>query len=354
MTFTRLFILVVLFSLAGIQKIQAEETDQFTLPPTELLDLGPTASQRLSQVIQDVLDQTNSEIQTLLPRAKSSRFAASQLALRLKDTYLADLIYDKTGPGFPRWLRLDRFEKQAKPIQFKEKRPWKTVYWLAFSTFPPALLGLSPTINIYDHYMGTDKLGHFFMQGHSYYKLYRLFLNSGKSADQAHQAMVTYGQVIEQSYMGTVINGIYSNADLSANYAGWKFYMNLFHSVKIGNSSLLPLLVLHSNKWEFAKHVNKDELLKPYLSDNLNEALNPSRYSYSRSQIRNQVKKRCSDWIERRGITKQIIVAKLEETKRWHGEGYGHWLPASNAITLETCFEGASKRLPKAKLRVVL
>ncbi|MBA3536481.1 MAG: hypothetical protein H0T84_07725 [Tatlockia sp.] len=341
MTFIKLFFLIVLVSFAGIQKIQAEETDQFTLPPTDLLDLGPTASQRLAYIIETVLAQTNSEIQSLLPKVKSSRVAASQLALRLKDTYIADLIYDKTGPGFPRWLRLDRFDKQVKPIQFKEKRPWQTVYWLVFSPFPPALIGLAPTINMYEHYLGTDKLGHFFMQGHSYYKLYMYFLNGGKSAEQAHRAMIRYGQVIEQSYMGTVINGIYSNADLSANYAGWKFYMNLFHHIRIGHRSLPPLLVLKGNRWEFTKHVNKDELLKPYITDNLNEALNPSRYAYSRGQIRNQVKKRCANWIERRGITKEIIIAKLQETKRWHGEAYGHWLPEGNAITLETCFKDA-------------
>lgn len=335
----RLFILTLVISFIGIQTLQAEETDQFTLPPYELEDIGPLASLKLANLIESVVAQTNAEIQALLPRSKHSRIAALQLATRLNETYLADLIYDKTGPGFPRWLRLDRIPIQEKPIQFKERRPWKTVYWLVFSTFPPALIGLAPTINLYNYYFGTDKLGHFFMQGHSYYKIYSFLLKRGKTPEQAHRVMISYGQVIEHSYMGTGINGIYSNADLSANYAGWKFYMNLFHSVDIADQKLRPILVLNGNLWEFSKQVNKRQLLKPYLSDNLNEALNPSYYAYSRGQIRSQVKKRCQDWIAKKGITQPIIVAKLAETKNWHGEVYGHWLPAKSAITLETCFK---------------
>ena len=88
---------------------------------------------------------------------------------------------------------------------------------------------------MYGYYFGTDKLGHFFMQGHTYYKIYMYYQDHGKSAEQAHAAMITYGQILEQTYLGTLINGVYSNADLSGNYAGWKFYMNLGHSVKIGD-----------------------------------------------------------------------------------------------------------------------
>ncbi|KGP62726.1 hypothetical protein EP47_13550 [Legionella norrlandica] len=340
MALTRFFFLIVLFCIWGVQEGQAEETDQFTLPPSELLDIGPFASHKLFEVLEKVVAQTNSEIQMLLPRAKYSRHAASQLALRRNDVYLADLIYKNMGPGFPRWLRWNRVPNDFKPIRYKEIWPWKTVYWLVFSQSPLFIIGLAPTINMYGYYFGTDKLGHFFMQGHTYYKMYTYFLAHGKSAKQARAAIVLYGQILEQTYLGTLINGIYSNADLSANYSGWKFYMNLAHSVQIGDKTLPPILVLNGNKWEFAKHVNKNDLLKPYLSDNLNEAFNPCHYTFMRSQIRRQIRKRCANWIERKGVTKQIVEAKLEETSRWHGENYGHWLPAKSAVTLNVCFGG--------------
>ena len=340
MVFTRLFILIVFLNIWGIQDVKAEETDQFTLPPNELVDIGPMASHKLFAVLEYVIARTNSEIEMLVPRSQHSRHAASQLLLRRNDSYIADLFYEQGGPGFPRWLRWSPQSINYKSMQYKQIWPWKTVYWLAFSQSPLSLVGLAPTINMYHNYFGTDKLGHFFMQGHTYYKIYMYYRNHGKSIEQAHAAIVTYGRILEYTYLGTLVNGIYSNADLSANYAGWKFYMNLVHSVRIGDRTYPPILILNEGKWEFSKHVNKDNLLKPYLSDNLNEALNPCSYAFSRSQIRRQIKKRCGEWIERKGLTQQIVEAKLEETNRWHGELYGHWLPKSMRVTLDTCFGG--------------
>lgn len=340
MTLARLFFLLVIISLSGIQKTFAEETDQFTLPPTELYDMGPMASAKLYDVLNSVIAQTNAELRMYQARANISSHAAAQLAKRQSDIYLADLLYQRTGPGFPRWLRWNRSEKYSKPIEFRERWPWNTVYWLFITQSPFFLVGLTPTVNMYNYYFGTDKFGHFFMQGHSYYKLYMFCLAHGKSKKQAREVMVTYGEIIEQTYLGTMINSVYSNADLSANYAGWKFYMNLAHSVRIGDKTLSPILELKDNQWQFSKRIDKNTLLKPYMSDHLNEALNPSRYLFLQGQIRRQVKKRCADWIERKGLTQQFVQAKLDEVKLWHNEPYGHWLTASNAVTLNACFGG--------------
>jgi hypothetical protein len=333
MALIRIFFLIAIL-MSGSQNLQAEETDQFTLPPTELIDIGPMVSQKLFYVLEKVIDQTNLEMQILLPKSKQSHYAASQLALRKKGAYLADLLYKYTGPGFPRWLRWKPTANQL----YKETKPWKTVYWLVFSQSPLFVIGLAPTINMYGYYFGTDKLNHFFMQGHTCYKLYLYCLTLGKSPEQARKIMVTFGQILEQTYLGTMMNGVYSNADLAGNYAGWKFYMNLTQRVKIGNKTYPPIFVLKGNKWEFSKHINKNNLLRPYISDHLNEAFNPCRYSFSRSQIRKQVKQRCPEWIRRKHISPQLVETKLTETSYWHGENYGHWLPADNVITLNTCF----------------
>ncbi|KTD17082.1 hypothetical protein [Legionella jordanis] len=339
MALARLLFLLTVFSIVWTTKSQAEETDQFSLPPVELADIGPYASNQLVQVLKQVMNQTNAEIQMLLPRSKQSRNAAAKLALRLKGDYLADLVYQKTGPGFPRWFRWEDLYSQAKPFRYREIWPWKTIYWLVFSQSPVSLIGLAPTINMYGYYFGTDKLGHFFMLGHSYYKIYSYLLAHGKSPKQARAAIIFYGQFIEQTYLGTMINGVYSNADLSANYAGWKFYMNLTRTVRVGTHKLSPIFVLNGNQWQFNKLHKEGHLLKPYLSDNLNEAWNPSHYAFMRSQIQRQVMKRCTDWIQRRSINPGVVEAKLRETNHWHGEDYGHWLPAKHAVTLNVCFQ---------------
>ncbi|WED41986.1 hypothetical protein [Legionella cardiaca] len=338
-------ILWIMILFLNLWEAQAEETDQFTLPPYELVDIGPTVSRKLFEVLENAMNQTNSEIQSLLPHAKQSRRAASQLAQRRTDAYVIHLIYKQVGIGLPestyeRWLHWSHFPKELQPMRYSAIWPWKTVYWLVLSQFPGTLCLLSPTINMYGYHFGTDKIGHFFQQGNGYYKIYMHALAHGKSAKQAHAAIITHGQRQEDGFFGTLINGIYSNADLSANYAGWKFYMNIAHSVQIGDQTLAPLIILRGNKWEFARNIDKDNLLKPYLNDNLNEAWNPAHYFFMRGLIRKHVKKRCEDWIQRMGITHESVQAKLSEISLWKGEDYGHWLPPKDAITLDVCFGG--------------
>ncbi|CEK11575.1 hypothetical protein [Legionella hackeliae] len=347
MAFARNILWLVIFLLSGwgVQNVQAEETDQFTLPPGELVDIGPLMSHRIFDILEKAMNQTNLEIQQLEAKAKDSRRVASQLALRRTDAYIIELIYKEVGIGLPestleRWVHWGRFPKELQPMRYTAIWPWKTVYWLVISQFPGTLFLLSPTINMYGHYFGTDKIGHFFQQGRGYYKVYMRHLARGKSPEQAHTAMVIRGQRQEDGLYGTMINGIYSNGDLSANYAGWKFYMNLAHPVKIGNQLLPPIIVLNGNKWEFAQKIDKDTLLKPYINDNLNEAWNPCHYFFMRSQIRRNIKKRCTEWIQRTGLTRTKVQKKLIETSLWMGEDYGHWLPIKDAVTLDVCFSG--------------
>ena len=339
------WVMILLLSVCGVRVAQSEETDQFTFPTGELVDIGPTVSRRLYDVLEKAMAKTNLEIQALLPKAKNDRRAASQLTRRSSDAYIIDLIYDETGVGLPestfeRWLRWGRFPKEIQPMRFSPTWPWQTVYWLIFTQCPGSLIFLSPTINMYGYYFGTDKIGHFFQQGQGYYKMYMRYLAKGKSVEQAHAAIVIHGQRQEDSFFGTLLNGIYSNGDLSANYSGWKFYMNLAHTVQIGNRSLPPIIVFKNNKWGFARDIDIDNLLKPYINNTLNEAWNPCHYLFMQSVIRRNIKKRCKAWIERKGLTHEMVQAKLTETSRWKGEDYGHWLPARDAVTLDVCFGG--------------
>lgn len=334
---TRMLLIIIACFFGAIQGLYAEETDQFTLPSTALYDQGPDASAKLYAVLEQIVHDTNSKISQY--STSHSKHAIRQLQSLLKGDDFADTLYKRTGPGYPRWLRDNRVYDSKLPRYYKELRPWKTVYWLVFSQSPFSLIGLAPTINMYNHYFGTDKLGHFFMQGHTYYTIYNYFIKHNKTAQQAHDLMILYGQFLEQTYLGTLINGVYSNGDLSANYAGWKFYLNLTHTVVIGKHKVSPILILHNQQWSFSPRITKSNLLKPYISDNLNEALNPCRYSFMRARIGKLVAERCPAWIDREHITFNKIQSKLAYSRFWHGENYGHWLPAKDAVTLELCFK---------------
>ncbi|MFC6672641.1 hypothetical protein [Marinobacterium aestuariivivens] len=64
--------------------------------------------------------------------------------------------------------------------------------------------------------MGLDKLGHFFAQGWQYFELTAL---GGGTLEQA----LALGREQEQGRYGYLTTGIFSYADLAANFNGWRF-----------------------------------------------------------------------------------------------------------------------------------
>ncbi len=125
--------------------------------------------------------------------------------------------------------------------------------------------GLGPNIKVNGVLIGTDKIGHFFSQGR---KFYRRYLRSGDEAKAARRAVMT-----EHLLFGRLLTGSFSNADLVANYEGYRFHRGLFHDGAVGRR---PALMAWRNgrpermrDFTWADHVN----------DFWDEALNPNAYS---------------------------------------------------------------------------
>jgi hypothetical protein len=68
--------------------------------------------------------------------------------------------------------------------------------------------------------IGSDKLGHFFQQGHEYYQ------ESHRTGGSVASA-VAGGQAQESGGYGLATTGVFSNADLEANRKGLDFYNDL-------------------------------------------------------------------------------------------------------------------------------
>lgn len=75
--------------------------------------------------------------------------------------------------------------------------------------------GLAPNIQVNGYYFGTDKLSHFTSVGYIYY--------SKKSPIKG----IEYGIRDEKTLHGYWASGVFSYADLEANYQGYLFYKNL-------------------------------------------------------------------------------------------------------------------------------
>jgi len=76
---------------------------------------------------------------------------------------------------------------------------------------------LSDVVNINGYLIGLDKLGHFFAEGWQYFELTHF---NDYSIEQA----VAWGKQQEAGKYGYSTTGIFSFADLVANYNGWRFW----------------------------------------------------------------------------------------------------------------------------------
>jgi hypothetical protein len=215
-----------------------------------------------------------------------------------------------------------------------------------FFIFPGNYLTISSTVKVYESQFGTDKIAHFFQQGYAYYKIYnRAVARGGLAPDQALRKAIEWGQMTERTFYGTLVSGVYSNADLCANFVGMKFYQNLTGQIKIGDETKPALLVLKDGAWTFNESVAQTPqfLVKPFLSDHLNEALNPSIFTGNfglRSFVRRTVKKQsCKQWLDRHPRVSEAVWNQVSgRLRRWHGEDYG-FTESPNFVTISNvCF----------------
>jgi hypothetical protein len=192
---------------------------------------------------------------------------------------------------------------------------------------------LSPTINLNGIYLGTDKLGHFFEQGYEYYEVYRHELAHGRDEATAFRKAVELGVSQENGIYGKMIDNVYSNADLAANYAGLKFYINLTRPITLGGVHYEPILTFRDNRWQFNEKARRD-FLRPFITEHLNEAMNPCRYSWPlRVGVRNNVRVLVPRWLAFYNTTLPQEQQRLQQITKWYGEDYGH-SGFKNVVTL--------------------
>ena len=332
------------------------ETDQFNLPPEPLADIGDEVSEFAIENLREVVEKVNDKIRAAQGCAekKSSNSADNNCRtsnsekndlkyLRSEDA-IAKAIYKELGDGiFPFTkanLWLERHEFKAQPARFKTSFQ-ESIYLTA----PFNYLTISPTVNLYGTNFGTDKMAHFFDQGYDYYKIYKRGVEKGLTEDEAIQETVKWGHKTEKTYFGTLVSGVYSNADLYSNYAGLKFYLGLTKETKIGNSIRPAILILENGFWKINENADLPEiLLKPFISKHLNEAYNPSKYFSVlgfRSYIRRVVRKQsCEQWFERfPNLNKAELEATTKSLELWNGEDYGFSSSEKFVTIANTCFD---------------
>jgi hypothetical protein len=334
----------------------AFETDQYNLPPKPLVDVGDEVFQHVEEKLRQAIEEINAEIsrrQTCLAKSlegqkgkgcDSPEETRARLAYLRSNHAVARAAYERLGAGtlpftkMGTWMDAHNFREQ--PARYR------TSYWKSIFVFMPHIaLTISPTVRMYGSEFGTDKIAHFFQQGYTYYQIYHRELSAGATPLEAERRAIQWGKKTERTFYGTLVSGVYSNADLFANYAGMKYYEGLTAELKIGDAKRPPMVVLQHGEWAFNETVDlRESLLRPFISNHLNEALNPSIFTENlglRSWVRRTVKKRsCKRWLSKYPELSQAALDKDSEALRsWYGEDYG-FTDSTNFITIaNTCFE---------------
>lgn len=353
-TFPKIIAFVFCIALvAQTIPVSAFETDQYNLPTVPLADIGDEVSEYVEGNIREAFEKLNEKIALgeacLANSSKESGCDSAEKEkakledLRSEDT-LIKAAFKPLGGGIPpftnsgSWMEKHKFK--AQPAKYRTSFS-DSIYKI----IPTSYLTISDTVHLYGYEFGTDKIAHIFQQGFTYYKLYEKAIAKGASPKNAAQSAIKYGKRTEATYYGYFVSGVYSNGDLASNFAGMKFYQNLLHEIKIGDETRPPILELENGRWKFnEKIVVREAVLKPFISEHLNEAHNPSVYFklfWLDSCVRKTVKKQsCPQWRAQFPEMKKTDYEKItDELKLWHGEDYGH-KESSHFITIaNSCFE---------------
>ncbi len=338
--------------LANSTFVFAFETDQYNLPPEPLADIGDEVSQYTEDNLRKAVEKLNADIinaENCLAKKNEKLKCESAEKERAKLTFLRSEeavalgFYKLVGTGIPpftasgSWMESHKFT--AQPARYKTSFR-KSIFFV----FPSDYIGISSTVNIYGIQFGTDKIAHIFQQGYSYYKIYNRALSKGLTPDEATEKAVKWGKSTEHTYYGTLISGVFSNADLCANFAGMRFYQNLTREIKIENETKPAILILENGIWKFNESVDlQKSLLKPFISEHLNEAFNPSiftKFAGFRGFVRRTVKKNvCKQWFDKfPNLSRTELEKTTDSLKLWFGENYG-FTDSKNFITVaNTCF----------------
>ena len=126
-------------------------------------------------------------------------------------------------------------------------------------------LGMATFFKINKTLVASDKFGHFFDEGHTYFKMVH---KEGKSFNEALQ----HGIDLENGIYGIKRSKVFSYADLVANRNGYDFWVSLFNDKDNNNYITCSEGVFKlSRKFNFAE----------YVDDGWDEAINCNRYDPS-------------------------------------------------------------------------
>lgn len=359
----QMILLVCGLLMAASAMAEAHEIDQFSMPAgKEFVDLGYYWNDLLFTAVHKGVEQTNAEIEKASQIKDPAKRQAAIDGLHTPDA-IAKAVFEQNRHAY---FMIEDLEKKLYDKKELAKHPGQILGFKApvsgcVYSRPPVLpdprqfvrtiLLRCSTVKVHGTYMGTDKIGHFYGMGYYYYEVYREKVLGGASVNDAAMAAMEYGRsgpMAEKGVIGSALAGIYSNGDMAANYLGMKFYINLTDPVQLKGRIIPPMLTRDGDLWRLRQHVSAEgQLFSMYVSNHMNEALNPCLYDWGmRGPIKTGLKYRSKDLLDIYAgedpakRNPEYFNRMLQSFTTYWGEDYGHSGRLDDLVTIgNSCFE---------------
>jgi ankyrin repeat protein len=362
---------VLLFSALACGASRAHETDQYSVPiGREFADLRFYFSEDIFERLQAAVTKTNARIQASLrdgtPTDATQRLQSAET--------MAAALYAQFPPVINHVETLDlrlssaAVQRRYSGLIVRYHAPaWIYNHWaLMLDITKPARFMRCPTIMIDGTYLGTDKFVHFIHMGYIYFGAFQNAIERGLSEQEAMGEVLEVGAgshpLSESGILGVLSTGVFSNADLAADYCGLKFFRNLTEAVRLRGEMRPPMLVRDGELWRLNDHVRPEaDFMSPFVSSHWDEVLNPSVYYLGIGPfIAEEVRKRCDDvlhWYrDERGrpLARQEFARIAHELTDYYGEEYGHDGDPNEMVTMaNVCFRRPERSDAEAPVGLV-
>lgn len=255
---TRTLIGMAVVLLAGAA--HAAEVDSFTRRHA-LGDSAPFLNQVVNVWMEEaVIEANRPPLITRLTAGERAGCDETRLMAALKDRF-ADYLVGQ----------LESFANESTALDSIRTTFADSIYRdLNFSESPTVLLTerLAVLIRLGDVYLGSDKLGHFFTEGRTYYTRY---------IAENERSALRYGELTESSFYGELTTGIFSYADLAANLNGLRFWNSILAKKPDpidGTQPVRPYIGCTEGKWRRLRPFD----WRDYVDPAWDEALNCNAY----------------------------------------------------------------------------
>ncbi len=246
-----LFLATILFFTLWIvtKPLEASENDSYTRRFEPLPDQTDFLNQKVNEFLEKAVDKAN------LQTRKKSLLKNNSIEPKMgTDCCNSEILYNQIRFQLARPLigQLESFVNEL-PKEKSRKVSFEGSIYKGFTLLEtPTLTGvkkMGSLVRIKNSVIGADKFGHFFSEGWSYFSV--------AYSDEIHfEAALLFGEISESVFFGALTTGVYSFADLAANFNGMRFWNRVLGDnpdVLDSKKKPAPYIRCINNQWKIIK-----------------------------------------------------------------------------------------------------